>query len=186
MSPTVGVLALQGAFIEHINVLSRMGVDTIEIRTIKDLGRPIDALIFPGGESTAIRRLIEANGLQKPLQAMIRDGIPTLGTCAGMILLAHDVIGGSPFFDAIDISITRNAYGRQLGSFIFRGPVLDEVMDMVFIRAPKISRTGSKVDVIASIDAVPVAVREKNVIATAFHPELSGSTVIHALLLSMI
>ncbi len=186
MSHLVGVLAVQGAFIEHIHILHALGVQTIEIRSEKDLKNPIDALILPGGESTAMRRLINDNGLFEPLSEAIRQGMPVLGTCAGMILLANNLIGESPYFNALDITVRRNAYGRQLGSFIHPGKIFGHDIQMVFIRAPRIEQSGPGIDILETVMDCPVAVRKNNIIATSFHPELSGTDIIHRCLLDMI
>jgi pyridoxal 5'-phosphate synthase pdxT subunit len=186
MSHLVGVLAVQGAFIEHIQVLNTLGVQTKEIRSQKDLETPIDALILPGGESTTMRRLINDNDLFDPLSKIIHEGVPVLATCAGLILLAHEVIGETPFFNTLDLKVRRNAYGRQLGSFIHPGKIFGHDINMVFIRAPKIEQLGPDIEVLASVVDTPVAIRKNNIIATAFHPELSTTNVIHTFLLSMI
>jgi pyridoxal 5'-phosphate synthase pdxT subunit len=186
VNPRIGVLSVQGAFIEHKNALRRLGADIVDIRKEADLKQPVDALVFPGGESTAMRRLIEGNGLFEALQALIADGIPVLGTCAGMILLSKEVIGGEPFFPAVDITVRRNAYGRQLSSFIFNGTFDHDPLEMVFIRAPRIERTGQNVTVLSCIEGTPVAVKEGNIILTAFHPELSGSDAVHRTLIGLV
>lgn len=186
MTPRIGVLSVQGAFIEHKNALERLGAHIVDIRKKTDLDQPVDALVFPGGESTAMRRLISENGLENALKALIDGGMPVLGTCAGMILLSKEVIGGEPFFPAVDITVRRNAYGRQLSSFVHQGTFQNEPLEMVFIRAPKIERTGKTVTVLSGVDGTPVAVQEGNIILTAFHPELSGSSAVHRRLISLI
>ncbi len=147
-------------------------------------------LVLPGGESTTMRKLIERWGLRAPIFELARSGVPVLGTCAGMILLAVDIVDGDePVFPLLDISVKRNAFGRQLDSFEadLDVPVLgDTPVHAVFIRAPRVERTGDEVDVLARLeDGSVVAVRQRNVIATAFHPELSGEVRFHRLLTTM-
>ena len=180
----VGVLALQGAFREHREVLDALGVETVEVRTPAELGA-LDALILPGGESTTMSKLLDSSGVRAPLAACLADGLPVLGTCAGMILLAREVVDGRPdqeSFDAVDIVVRRNAYGRQRDSFETE---LDVVglrggpFPGVFIRAPRIESVGEGVDVLASHDDVPVLVRQGSVVVASFHPELSGDLRLH-------
>jgi 5'-phosphate synthase pdxT subunit len=185
----IGVLALQGAFIEHIRVLRQLGVDAVPVRLPRDL-EGLAGLILPGGESTAMRKLIDRWGLRAPILDLIRQGAPILGTCAGMILLSrHIVDGDEPMFPLLDVSVKRNAFGRQLDSFEseLSIPVLgDTPVHAVFIRAPVIDRVGPGVDVLAQLDdGRVVAVRQGNVIATSFHPELSGETRFHRLVATM-
>jgi 5'-phosphate synthase pdxT subunit len=175
----VGLLALQGAVGLHAEVFGALGVATIEVRTAPDLA-DIDALVIPGGESTTISRLLATNELFEPVAERLSDGMPTLGTCAGMIMLAADVLDGRPdqrSFGAIDIAVRRNAFGRQVDSF--EAPIT--VRDLpggafpgVFIRAPFVERIGPAVSVIAEVDGHPVACRQGNVLVTAFHPELAA------------
>jgi pyridoxal 5'-phosphate synthase pdxT subunit len=186
VNPRIGVLSVQGAFIEHKNALRRLGADIVDIRKEADLRQPVDALVFPGGESTAMRRLIAENGLFKALETLIAQGIPVLGTCAGMILLSKEVIGGEPLFPVVDITVRRNAYGRQLSSFVHQGTYGNGPLEMVFIRAPRIERTGQDVTVLSWIKGTPVAVKEGNIILTAFHPELSGSDAVHRTLIGLV
>ena len=180
----VGVLALQGAFREHREVLDALGVETIEVRTPAQLGA-LDALILPGGESTTMSQLLDSSGVRAPLAERLADGFPVLGTCAGMILLARDVVDGRPdqaSFGAIDVAVRRNAYGRQRDSF-----EADLVVDGlpgrpfpgVFIRAPRIESVGEPVEVLASHEDVPVLARQGAVVVTSFHPELSGDLRLH-------
>jgi 5'-phosphate synthase pdxT subunit len=185
----IGVLAVQGAFIEHVRILRAIGVDAVEVRLPADL-IGLSGLILPGGESTAIRRLVDRWGLREPILALAERGAPLFGTCAGMILVAREIAGGeAPVFPLLDITVARNAFGRQLDSFEadLAVPVLgDGPVHGVFIRAPIVERVGPGVDVLARLDdGRVVAVRERNVIATAFHPELAGETRFHRLVATM-
>ncbi len=185
----IGVLAVQGAFAEHLTSLDAIGVEGVEVRLPDDLAG-VAALILPGGESTAQRRLIDRWGLREPILALARSGAPMFGTCAGMILLAKGIVDGDePVFPLLDVSVRRNAFGRQLDSFeaSVAVPVLgDQPVHGVFIRAPIVERTGPDVDVLATLDdGRIVAVRQRNVIATAFHPELAGETRFHRLVATM-
>jgi 5'-phosphate synthase pdxT subunit len=184
----VGVLALQGAFREHREVLDAIGVEAVEVRAPEHLGA-VDALVLPGGESTTISALLDSAGLRAPVAAMLDDGVPVLGTCAGMILLANEVLDGRPdqvSFGAIDLAVRRNGYGRQRDSFeaaldvrgLTGGP-----FPGVFIRAPVVESVGDGVDVLASHDGHPVLARAGRVWVTSFHPELSGDLRIHQLFL---
>ncbi len=180
----VGVLALQGAFREHREVLDALGVETVEVRAPEQLGA-LDALILPGGESTTMSKLLDTAGLRAPLAQLLADGLPVFGTCAGMILLAREVVDGRPdqqSFGVIDIAVRRNAYGRQRDSFetpldvhgLTGGP-----FPGVFIRAPRIDRVGDDVEVLASYDEHPVLARQGPVWVASFHPELSGDLRLH-------
>ena len=185
----IGVLALQGAFIEHVRTFRAIGVDAVEVRLPSDLDG-ISGLTLPGGESTTIRRLIERWGLRQPILDLADRGAPIFGTCAGMILLAREIAGGEePVLPLFDVTVQRNAFGRQLDSFEaeLTVPMLgDEPVHGVFIRAPVIERVGPAVDVLARLDdGRIVAVRERNIIATAFHPELAGETRFHRLVATM-
>jgi pyridoxal 5'-phosphate synthase pdxT subunit len=185
----IGVLALQGAFAEHVNVLRSIGVDAVEVR-LPDQVADLDGLILPGGESTTMRRLVDRWGLRQPILDLAGRGVPLFGTCAGMIILAKDIADGDePVLPLLDVTVQRNAFGRQLESFEaeLAVPLLgDQPVHGVFIRAPVIERVGPDVDVMAKLDdGRIVAVRERNVIATAFHPELAGETRFHRLLATM-
>jgi pyridoxal 5'-phosphate synthase pdxT subunit len=185
----IGVLAVQGAFIEHVRILRAIGVDAVEVRLPADL-IGLSGLVLPGGESTAMRRLIDRWGLRQPILALAERGAPLFGTCAGMILVAREIAGGeAPVFPLLDVTVARNAFGRQLDSFEadLAVPVLgDGPVHGVFIRAPIVERVGPGVDVLARLDdGRVVAVRERNVIATAFHPELAGETRFHRLVATM-
>jgi pyridoxal 5'-phosphate synthase pdxT subunit len=185
----IGVLAVQGAFREHIDRLRELGVDAVPVRLPADLDG-VSGLILPGGESTTMRKLIDRWGLREPIEALLEQGVPVLGTCAGMILLARDISDGEePVFPRLDITVKRNAFGRQLDSFetALAVPVLgDRPVDAVFIRAPVVERVGPDVDVLGRLeDGRVVAVRDGSVLATAFHPELSGETRFHRLIATM-
>jgi pyridoxal 5'-phosphate synthase pdxT subunit len=185
----IGVLAVQGAFIEHVHVLRAIGVEPMEVRLPEHLDG-LSGLILPGGESTAMRRLIDRWGLRQPILDLARGGTPLLGTCAGMILLAREIVDGDePVLPLLDVAVKRNAFGRQLESFEadIDIPILGSApVHGVFIRAPIVERTGPGVDVLARLDdGRIVAVRERNVLATAFHPELAGETRFHRLLATM-
>jgi 5'-phosphate synthase pdxT subunit len=185
----IGVLALQGAFIEHIRTYRAIGVEAVEVRLPADLVG-LSGLTLPGGESTTMRRLIDRWGLRQPILDLAEGGAPIFGTCAGLILLAREIAGGEePVLPLLDVTVQRNAFGRQLDSFEARlaVPMLgDEPVHGVFIRAPVIERVGPAVDVLSRLeDGRIVAVRERNIIATAFHPELAGETRFHRLVATM-
>lgn len=185
----IGVLALQGAFREHLQTLASIGVEGVPVRLPADLAG-VAGLILPGGESTTMRKLIDRWGLRQPILDLAATGAPLFGTCAGMIVLAREIAGGDePVLPLLDVTVERNAFGRQLDSFEadLDVPVLGgRPVHGVFIRAPIIERAGPEVDVLASLDdGRIVAVRERNVIATAFHPELAGETRFHRLVATM-
>jgi 5'-phosphate synthase pdxT subunit len=179
----VGVLALQGAFAAHARVLADLDVEAIEVRTPTDLDG-VDALVLPGGESTTMSMLLESSGLFDPLATRLAGGLPVFGTCAGMILLAADVLDGRPdqrTFGAIDLVVRRNAYGRQVDSFEADLDVagLAEPFHAVFIRAPGVDRVGDDVEVLATHEGRPVLARQGCVTVASFHPELSGDARLH-------
>jgi pyridoxal 5'-phosphate synthase pdxT subunit len=185
----IGVLALQGDFIEHVRTYRSIGVEAVEVRLPADL-EGVGGLTLPGGESTTMRRLIDRWGLRQPILDLAESGAPIFGTCAGLILLAREIVGGEePVLGLIDVAVERNAFGRQLDSFEadLQVPMLgDEPVHGVFIRAPVIERVGPGVEVMARLDdGRIVAVRERNIIATAFHPELAGETRFHRLVATM-
>lgn len=185
----IGVLAVQGAFAEHVATLRSIGVEAAEIRLPEQLA-DVDGLIIPGGESTTMRRLIDRWGLRTPILDLAASGAPVFGTCAGMIVVAREISGGEePVLPLLDVAVRRNAFGRQLDSFEteLSVPLLGEQpVHAVFIRAPVIERVGPDVDVMASLpDGRIVAVRERNIIATSFHPELAGETRFHRLVATM-
>ena len=179
----VGVLALQGAFARHLQVLGALGAATTEVRTPDDLFE-VDALVLPGGESTTMSMLLDSSGLHDAVANRITNGMPVLGTCAGMILLARHVADGRPdqrSFAAIDIDVQRNGYGRQVDSFEADLDVagLDEPFHGVFIRAPVVEWVGDGVEVLATFDSRPVLCRQGAVVVASFHPEMSGDGRIH-------
>ena len=185
MRRRVGVLALQGAFAAHARVLADLGAEPVEVRTPSQL-EGVEALVMPGGESTTMSMLLESSGLFDPIAKRLADGLPVLGTCAGMILLATEVVGGRPdqrSFGAIDLTVRRNVYGRQIDSFEtdLDVPALGpEPFHAVFIRAPGVERVGPEVEVLAEFDGQAVLARQGPVMVAAFHPELSGDPRIHA------
>jgi 5'-phosphate synthase pdxT subunit len=185
----IGVLALQGAVREHLNVLAAIGVEGVPVLLPDDL-EGVSGLILPGGESTTMRNLIEQWKLAGPILDLAASGAPLFGTCAGMIVLSKQIIGGeAPVLPLLDVTVERNAFGRQLDSFEadLSVPILgDTMVHAVFIRAPVIESVGPDVDVLARLDdGRIVAVRERNVIATSFHPELAGETRFHRLVTAM-
>jgi pyridoxal 5'-phosphate synthase pdxT subunit len=181
---TVGVLALQGAFAVHEERLRECGVEARQVRTPDDLSR-VDALVMPGGESTTMSKLLTTSGLFDPIAERLDSGMPVFGTCAGMILLATEVLDGRPdqrSFGAIDIAVRRNGYGRQVDSFeadLEVPSVGDRPFHGVFIRAPKVERVGDGIEVLASHEGVPVLLRRGRVSVASFHPELSGDARLH-------
>lgn len=184
----VGVLALQGDFREHMQAVRDLGAEPVEVRLPQDL-EAIDALIIPGGESTTIGRLATLYGMVDPLRKHIDGGLPTLGTCAGMIFLAARVTtGDQPLLGALDATVERNAFGRQNESFEVDLAVagFDEPMRAVFIRAPLVEEVGPDVEVLAAHDGRPVFVRQDHVLAAAFHPELTGDRRIHEMLIDLV
>ena len=186
--PKIGVVALQGAFAEHTAALEALGAHVVEVRRPGSLGG-LDAVVLPGGESTTMSMLLESSELGDELAASLSDGMPVFGTCAGLILLAREVGDGRPdqrSFDRLDVSVLRNGYGRQRDSFETDLAVPAAGVDpfpAVFIRAPRITRVGTGVEVLASVGPDPVLVRQGPVLASAFHPELSGDLRMHHLFL---
>ena len=184
---TVAILALQGAFVEHGQMLDRLGIENFEIRQKRDLERSFDALILPGGESTVMGKLLRELDLFDELKERIEKGLPVFGTCAGLILLAKDVEQGEPCFAAMNICARRNAYGRQLGSFHTEGTFAgNEKVPMTFIRAPYISKAGEDVEILAEVDGHIVAARQGNQLVTAFHPELDSDMQVYKYFIGMI
>lgn len=183
----IGVLALQGAFIEHEKMLSGLGAECFEIRQLKDLSQPMDGLIIPGGESTVQGKLLRELEMMAPLRVMISSGLPVFGTCAGLILLAKEIEGGeAPHIAAMDITAKRNAYGRQLGSFSYIGDFKGiGKIPMTFIRAPYISRSDGA-EILAEVSGKAVAARQDNMLVTAFHPELTSDTSVHSYFLHIV
>ena len=185
----IGVLALQGAFAEHLDVLRSIGVDGVAVRLPADLA-DVSGLILPGGESTTMRKLLDRWELRAPIARLAAAGTPMFGTCAGMILMSREITDGDePVFPLVDVAIKRNAFGRQLDSFEtdLEVPMLgSSPVHAVFIRAPVVERVGPDADVLATLDdGRVVAVRQGNALATAFHPELAGETRFHRLLATM-
>jgi 5'-phosphate synthase pdxT subunit len=186
-APRIGILAVQGDVREHAATLSGLGADVIEVRTPEELS-DVDGLVIPGGESTAIGRLIGLSGLEEPLRRYDR---PILGTCAGMILLAkeaEDGVAGQPLLGRIDLVVRRNGYGRQLASFEADLELSGEPEPLhgIFIRAPRVIEHGPEVEVLAELDGDPVLVREGAILAAAFHPELTGDTRVHERFLALV
>ena len=178
----IGVLAVQGDFQAHIRTLTALGAGYREVRTVQQL-EGLDALILPGGESTAIMLGLERDGMAEPLRDRVHDGLPVLGTCAGMILMDRAHLG------LMDIHARRNAFGRQLRSFesdVSIAELGERPVRGVFIRAPWVERRGPGVEVLAVLDGHPVAVREARRTAVAFHPELAGETRVHQMLMRMV
>lgn len=184
----IAVLALQGAFIEHEQMLSRLGVSSFEIRQKKNLETPFDGLIIPGGESTVQGKLMRELGLFEPLRERIEAGLPVFGTCAGLLLLAKKIENDERLhFATMDICAVRNAYGRQLGSFYTESEFSGiGKIPMTFIRAPYISEVSGDTQILASVDGKIVAARQKDQLVTAFHPELNDDTSVHRYFLDMI
>lgn len=189
--PVVGVLALQGDVREHAAVLDELGARVVEVRSPGDLGE-VDGLVLPGGESTTLSLLLGSSALAEPLHDRLAAGMPALGTCAGMILLAREILDGRPdqrCLGAIDIAVRRNAFGSQLDSFEadLEVGLVGGTVHAVFIRAPVVEEVGELVDVLASVQVGgqqrPVVCRQGRVTVASFHPELSGETRLHRLLL---
>ncbi len=190
---TIGVLAVQGDFAEHAAMLRRAARDRHQSLHVREVRKPadlvgLDGLVVPGGESTTIGKLLVAYGLEEPIRAAARSGMPVWGTCAGMILLARDIVGGEPDgrIGLMDLSVQRNAFGRQVDSFetdlAFMG--IERPIHAVFIRAPLVERLGPEAEALATLpDGRVVAARQGNLLATAFHPELTPDTSVHAFFL---
>ncbi len=186
--PVIGVLALQGDFREHRRALEQLGARVVEVRLPGDLDG-IDGMVIPGGESTTIGKLADRFGLIDPLRDLIQGGVPTYGTCAGLIFCSMAVTeGAQPLLGVLDVVTQRNAFGRQNESFETDIEIegFDESFHAVFIRAPWVAKVGSGVQVLAEVDDHPVMVRQDNVIATSFHPELTDDRRVHAMLLDMV
>lgn len=184
----IGVLALQGAFIEHIKMLNELGVETFEIRQKCHLSKPMDGLVLPGGESTTIYKLLNDLDIFNDLKHLIENGLPVFGTCAGLLLLAKKVNNHSTsYIQTMDIVARKNAYGRQLGSFKTKGTFAGiENVPLVFIRAPFIESVEEGVDTLCIVDDLIVAAKQKNQLATAFHPELTNDLTIHKYFIEMV
>lgn len=188
-APKIGVLALQGDVIEHVKMLRRLGAEAIEVRTPEDLAK-VDALIIPGGESTTIGKLAVEYGLDQAIPARVRDGMPVYGTCAGMIALSKQASGGEPpLLRLMNITVRRNAYGRQVDSFEtdLQIPAIGgRPVHAVFIRAPEIADVGPDVQVLASLNGKPVLARQGNMLVSAFHPELTDDDRVHRYFVEML
>jgi len=187
---TIGVLALQGDFAEHKAILEKLGATAVEVRTVDQL-RGLDGLILPGGESSTVGKLLETFGLLQPIRDLVENGLPTLATCAGLVLLARNATEKrGPLIGTMDVQVARNAFGRQRDSFEvdLHVPTLGELpVHAVFIRAPAITGYGADVEVLARTDdGTIVAAREGNQVAAAFHPEISGEPRFHKLLLDLV
>lgn len=179
---TVGILALQGAFEEHKKVLNKLGVSCIELRNAGDLNKKYDGIVLPGGESTVQGKLLNQTGMYDTIRKQILSGMPVLATCAGMILLASKIENdNNTYFSTIPMTVKRNAYGRQLGSFHTVDVVnnIGSDIPMTFIRAPYVSKVEDGVEVLATVNEKIVGVKYKNQLAFAFHPELDNDTRIH-------
>ncbi|GIV08336.1 MAG: pyridoxal 5'-phosphate synthase subunit PdxT [Fimbriimonadales bacterium] len=185
----IGVLALQGDFAEHLAMLARMGVEGREVRKATELAT-VDALIVPGGESTTIGKLMARYGLDDAIRARAKQGMPLYGTCAGMILLANEIEGSDqPRLGLMDITVVRNAFGRQIESFeadIPFKPTPERPVRGVFIRAPIVSRAGAGVEALSEFQDKIVAVQQGNLLATAFHPELTQDERVHRYFLTLV
>lgn len=184
----IGVLALQGDVREHIGTLTRLGCDTIEVRKTGDLN-DLSGLILPGGESTTISKLMDIFSLREPILGFIKSGKATFGTCAGMISLANEILdsaSGQHSLEVMDISVRRNAFGSQLDSFEQVIDFAGTKMNVAFIRAPIVERVGDQVKVLSTLsDGSVVAAKQQNMLATSFHPEITGETFVHEYFLKM-
>ena len=175
MKPRVGILSVQGAFAEQARAFREAGAETFEIRSLRDIADPFDALVLPGGESTTQGKLLKETGLFGPLSERIAAGTPVFATCAGLILLAERLENDQTvWFAALPVTVRRNAYGRQLGSFATSGKVGEDLdVPMTFIRAPSIVSVGGGVEVVSTCEGAPTGVRYRNITAFAWHPELT-------------
>jgi pyridoxal 5'-phosphate synthase pdxT subunit len=182
-----GVLALQGDFREHAAVLADLGASPVLVRTPADLAE-VDCLAIPGGESTTIGRLARRHGLVEPIRDRAGSGMPVLGTCAGMIVMAREVVDGEPLLRLMDVRVARNAYGRQVDSFEADVPFEGQAEPLrgVFIRAPVVESVGEDVEVLARMDGRPVACEQGSLLAASFHPELVGEGRLHRRLLEKV
>lgn len=185
----IAVLALQGDFREHRQILDKIGVESFEIRQAADWKKEKDGLILPGGESTTMLKLLNELGLREQIKADIEAGLPVYGTCAGLILLSAHVVGEEKErLNTMDITTRRNAYGRQLGSFFTEAEVkgIDHKVPMTFIRAPYIESVGEGVEVLSTVDGHIVAARQGNQLVTSFHPELNEDVAVHQLFIDLV
>lgn len=186
MMITIGILAIQGAFIEHKKRLNGLKINTFEIRQLSDLTKNMDGLILPGGESTAMKRLLLDLNMLESLKRRIKDGLPTFGICAGLILLAQSIKGESSHLGLLEIDVERNFYGRQKDSFKAPGQSIIGDIPMTFIRAPKIVSLSKNVTPIAWYHHDVVGVRQGNILGTTFHPELDRSNKLYEIFIDMI
>lgn len=183
----IGVLCLQGAFIEHINILNNLGIETFEIRQKKDIQKHFDGIILPGGESTTMGKLLKELDIFDILVEKIKNNIPVFGTCAGLLLLAKKIDNDHrTHLATLDIIAKRNAYGRQLGSFNTLADFNNKQIPMTFIRAPYVQEVGEGVEILSIVDGKIVAVRQNNQLATAFHPELTNCYDVHNYFIDMV
>lgn len=183
----IGVLSVQGAFIEHRKMLNTLGVESIELRKKADLSKPFNGIILPGGESTVMGKLLVELDMMAIIRQYINNGMPVLGTCAGMILLARNIVNNSiPNLGTMDISVLRNAYGRQLGSFNTVSSFDGKQIPMTFIRAPYIESVGKRVKILSSVNGHFVAAQQDHQLVTSFHPELTEDITVHQHFLEII
>lgn len=185
---TIGVLAVQGAFIEHRKILDMLGVKSIEIRNKMDLAKPFHGMILPGGESTVMGKLLSELNMIDTVRQYIANGMPVFGTCAGMILLARSIVNSTAMhLGTMDITVLRNAYGKQIRSFntvsTFDGK---QQIPMIFIRAPYIESVGSGVEILSTVNGNIVAAQQNRQLATSFHPELTDDTTVHQRFLKIV
>ena len=189
-APLIGVLALQGDVLEHLRALRRCGARTIRVRAVADLDG-VDGLVIPGGESTTIGKLLERFGLLEPIRELVGSGLPVFGTCAGMILLSDSLAQDrqQPLIGGLHARTRRNAFGRQVDSFDAQLPVTGIAggpLEVSFIRAPWIEEAGDGVEVLATVDGHPVIVQQEHILASAFHPEVTGDDRLHQLFVEMV
>ncbi len=183
----IAVLCLQGAFIEHINILKKLGIETLEIRRKKDIEQNFDGIILPGGESTTMGKLLKELDIFNPLLEKIKNNMPVFGTCAGLLLLAKEIDNDHrKHLATLNIVAKRNAYGRQLGSFNTISKFNNKEIPMTFIRAPYVEKVNDNVEILSIVDNKIVAVRQNNQLATAFHPELTDCYYVHNYFINMV
>ena len=183
----IAVLCLQGAFIEHINILKKLGIETLEIRQKKDIEQNFDGIILPGGESTTMGKLLKELDIFNPLLEKIKNNMPVFGTCEGLLLLAKEIDNDHRnHLATLNIVAKRNAYGRQLGSFNTVSKFNNKEIPMTFIRAPYVEKANNDVEILSIVDNKIVAVRQNNQLATAFHPELTDCYDVHKYFINMV
>ena len=184
----IGILALQGAFLEHKKMLDKLGATSIYIKEKSQL-EEVDGIILPGGEGTAMGKLMREFNLLEPLKEKIENGMPVFGTCSGLILLAKKLVSDDTVhLGVMDIAVKRNDYGRQLGSFKYLGSIkgIEKKIEMVFIRAPYVETVGEEVEILGEVEGKIIAVKEKNMLGISFHPELTEDTTLHEYFLNMV